>query len=137
MNLVPVKLMSDQHLMAEYRELPRIFTYVKKYGIPDNKDIPSQFKFGKGHIKFFTNKLKFLSDRYDEIVDELKRRDFNISFEQLKPFCYELLESEKQIKYHPKSEEIRKSTKRIMEKIEEKPKFYKWNHMNIYHNEMR
>lgn len=130
-NLISTKKLADQHLMAEYRELPRIFTYVKKYGIPDNNDIPDKYKFGKGHIKFFSNKLKFLSDRYSKIVDELKRRNFDISFEELKPFCYELLDSNKQIKYQPTKEEIDTSKKRILEKLEEKPKFYKWNHITI------
>lgn len=58
--------LTDQHLIAELRELPRIFTAVKKR-IEQNKsfdDIPKEFCLGTGHTKFFYNKLKFLIDRY-------------------------------------------------------------------------
>lgn len=53
---------TDQHLIAELRELPRIFTSVNKR-LTLNKtfdDIPKEFVLGLGHCKFFYNKLDFL-----------------------------------------------------------------------------
>lgn len=41
-NLVHVKELADQHLMAEYRELPRVFGAVRKH-VQDGKRV-SDFK---------------------------------------------------------------------------------------------
>lgn len=32
-NLIPARELSDQHLLAEIRELPRIFSHVEKHGV--------------------------------------------------------------------------------------------------------
>ena len=60
------KNLTDQHLIAELRELPRIFTAVNKR-IEQGKyfnDIPKEFALGSGHVKFFYDKLKFLNLRH-------------------------------------------------------------------------
>lgn len=61
----PISL-TDQHLLAELRELPRIFTAVKNRVLlnKDFNDIPKIFTLGKGHVKFFYNKCWFLSNRH-------------------------------------------------------------------------
>lgn len=52
-NLVDPVILSDKHLMAEYRELPRIFTAVTKLVDknirPHDVDIPEKYVLGKGH----------------------------------------------------------------------------------------
>ena len=60
------KNLTDQHLIAELRELPRIFTAVNKRLDKDLSfdDIPKEFTLGDGHVKFFYNKLRFLIDRH-------------------------------------------------------------------------
>jgi deoxyribonuclease (pyrimidine dimer) len=68
--------LTDQHLIAELRELPRIFTLVKKRkqsGI-DIKDAPKSFTLGKGHVKFFYDKLSFLQKRHKDLRDEYNSR---------------------------------------------------------------
>ena len=80
-NTVPDECLSDKHLLAEYRELPRIFTAVSK--IYDNgkslpTDIPLNYKLGAGHVKFFYNKLLWLITRYELLFGELIIRGFNI-----------------------------------------------------------
>lgn len=56
-NLVPVSELSDQHLIAEYRELPRIFNlvlnaqYKGKY--PLDFKISDTYLLGTGHVTFF------------------------------------------------------------------------------------
>jgi deoxyribonuclease (pyrimidine dimer) len=123
-NLVKPIDLADQHLLAEYRELPRVFTYVKKYGIPN--DIPDKFKFGKGFLKFFTNKLNFLIQRYNQIVIELEKRGYSIQYKELKPYCYGLAKRKEQIEYTPSKEEIELSLERINEKLNMKPNFYSY-----------
>ena len=41
--------------------------------------IPEQFSLGKGHVKFFYNKLGYLHARYVEIRKECEARGFNIT----------------------------------------------------------
>lgn len=60
------RCLTDQHLKAELRELPRIFTAVRKridQG-KDFNDVPSHFTLGTGHVKFFYDKCAFLTERH-------------------------------------------------------------------------
>jgi len=80
-NTVPVECLSDKHLLAEYRELPRIFTVVAKIydsGKSLPTDIPPNYKLGSGHVKFFYNKLTWLITRYKLLFGELIKREFNM-----------------------------------------------------------
>jgi len=72
----------DQHLLAEYRELPRIVSAVQKRidNGKDFDDIPEQFTLGRGHVKYFYNKGSYLVARQYGIVKELLRRGFDIKF---------------------------------------------------------
>lgn len=60
------KNLTDQHLVAELRELPRIFTAVNKRLEKDLSfdGIPKEFILGTGHMTFFYDKLRFLIDRH-------------------------------------------------------------------------
>lgn len=88
-NLVDPAVLTDKHLMAEYRELPRIFTAVLKlqeqhcYNF-DTIGIPSEYVLGKGHVKFFYNKIGWLLKRYESIYVELISRGFNLDNELYK-----------------------------------------------------
>jgi deoxyribonuclease (pyrimidine dimer) len=127
-NIVPVSELSDQHLLTELRELPRICTHVKKHGINEDK-IPETFCLGKGHVLFFTNKLKHLQIRYNQLVNEWESRGFNWSFSC--SYFYnenvDLFTDFNQIYWEPNEYEIRISSQRIEEKIKAKPSFYKWS----------
>lgn len=74
-NLINPVTLSDQHLIAEYNELPRIFTYAKKYPIIDD-NFPKSFRLGIGHVKFFKNKLLYLYNRFNLIKKEMDKRVF-------------------------------------------------------------
>ena len=68
----------DQHLRAEYRELPRIYTMVRKTieaGSPLN--IPPTFRLGEGHMLFFADRGIWLRRRWLSLKDELISRGFN------------------------------------------------------------
>lgn len=83
-NTNPVYELVDEHLIAEYRELPRIFSMVAKAQKAgkniNNYNIPPKFLLGSGHMKFFSNKLSWLRKRHKEIVLEMYRRGFNVNF---------------------------------------------------------
>lgn len=67
--------LTDQHLLAEIRELPRILNTVKsgKAKIENKTDI---FKLGSGHVTFFYPRLQFLVSRHKELIKEANFRRF-------------------------------------------------------------
>ena len=72
---IKVQSLHYKHLLAEHREIVRIPNTVKS-GKAVIKDIPKEFTLGKGHVKFFYNKLLFLKNRYIEIYEECLRRGY-------------------------------------------------------------
>ena len=83
-NCIPPEELVDKHLIAEYRELPRIFGLVKKAqerGLTPMSlgDRPS-YILGTGHVKFFYDKLKYLTTRQYMLIDEMRKRGFKPNF---------------------------------------------------------
>ena len=83
-NCVPVEELTDKHLGAEYRELPRLFGQIQKAiergESPDDPRNPTEYKLGKGHTRFFYDKVRWLCIRYDQLVHECYRRNRNVNF---------------------------------------------------------
>jgi len=81
-NLVEPHQLTDKHLMAEYHELPRIFTAVSKleakFKTPADVVIPDHYVLATGHMKFFYNKISWLIDRYSNLFQELTARGFKL-----------------------------------------------------------
>lgn len=79
-NLVSPSYLSHKHLVAEYHELPRVFSLVRKSvekGLtPRDIRIPDTYTRGRGHVVFFYNKLKWLDKRRATIVKEMKLRSY-------------------------------------------------------------
>lgn len=70
-NLVPPEELHRLHLIAEYRELPRVFSLAR-----EGVEIPETYTFGHGHVKFFYNKLWFITLRHRLLVLEMERRGY-------------------------------------------------------------
>jgi deoxyribonuclease (pyrimidine dimer) len=68
----------DAHLIKERIEILRIPNTIKS-GKAVIKDIPKQFTLGKGHVRFFYDKLGYLYQRYAELTAECIERDFKIT----------------------------------------------------------
>ena len=78
-----------QLLLSEHREITRIPNAIRS-GRAKIKGIPKQFKLGKGHVKFFYDKLGYLKNRYGSLLAECKRRGYNVTdkssaFDELPP----------------------------------------------------
>ena len=56
----PVEHLTDEHLLAEHREIKRLPSVLKKANTQTIK-IPAKFCLGPGHVKFFLNKKKAIS----------------------------------------------------------------------------
>lgn len=86
-NVVPPSELSDKHLGAEYRELPRIFGLVRAAAqrgeTPGDKRNPSTYTLGAGHVRFFYPRLGFLRSRYADLVSECVRRGRTVNFPEL------------------------------------------------------
>lgn len=75
-NLIKPKLLLDQHLNAEWNEIQMLLGYVQKYPELDGTE-PDSYKLGKGHIKFFKDKISYLVLRLHELKKEAELRGFN------------------------------------------------------------
>ncbi len=74
-NTVSPQHLTDQWLIAEWRELPRIVNELEKHPQRfDLKKIPKNYTLNKGHVTFFRDKLLYLAKRHRDIRKELKRR---------------------------------------------------------------
>lgn len=76
-NVLPPKVLTDQHLLAEYRELPRAFGLAQKAG--PNTIAPSAYTLGAGHVRFFYSRTGFLTKRQQAIIQELLHRGYNLT----------------------------------------------------------
>ena len=81
-NCVPVQELTDAHLGAEYRELPRVFKLAQAaYWRGDDPDrYPTEYTLGAGHVKFFYTRLHYLYKRYADLVTECRRRGRNVNY---------------------------------------------------------
>lgn len=80
-NCIPVEELSGPHLVAEYRELPRVFALAHKAALRGPIVQPPQYTLGKGHMLFFYTRLGYLARRHVELVQEMKRRGYKPSFD--------------------------------------------------------
>ena len=72
-NLVQPSELTDQHLIAEYREIFMVGgslrrTLVSKSGYREDR-VPKKYTLNTGHVYFFYNKGKYLHTRYKELIN--------------------------------------------------------------------
>lgn len=79
-NCVPVQELSGPHLIAEYRELPRVFALARKAAARGSFTQPDHYTLGKGHVLFFYTRLSYLAKRHRELIEEMIRRGYRPSF---------------------------------------------------------
>lgn len=79
-NCVPVDELSGPHLIAEYRELPRVFALAEKAAARGNLSQPAIYTLGKGHLLFFYTRLGYLAKRHSALIEEMKRRGYKPTF---------------------------------------------------------
>ena len=129
-NLVPPEELSAQHLVAEYREIFMVGSSLQRSIRSPNwektkKSIPKQFTLNKGHVKFFYDKGKYLSERYDVLIKEMKRRKMRP--DPSRTFKKEQWPDELFNTWKPNDYDLKVVRTRIQMKIKLKPDWYKWN----------
>ena len=127
-NVIPVDQLTDQHLVAEYREMLMVPASLKrslgsKNGM-DKKRIPNQYTLNTGHVYFFYDKGKFLKERYDSLVNEMKKRgmkpDPNRTFPTKVFKDNDLYNS-----WKVTDRAVQINNERIIERINQKPDWYR------------
>ncbi len=85
-NCVPVSELTSKHLVAEYRELPRVFGLVRECQnrgvIPSTLTAkqPPSYVMGEGHVIFFYTRLGYIERRYIQLVKEMKSRGYIVNY---------------------------------------------------------
>ena len=102
-NVIPVKELSDQHLIAEYRELPRAIKWARKH---------------------WRSTLK----RYSELIQEMLYRGFKVSYTTtgLISHCISIPVTIEDSWYKVSKSDIKLNRERIKERYLMKPNWYRW-----------
>lgn len=123
-NCVPVKELCNKHLFAEWRELPRIQSYLTKTLQKEDinkvvSKISPKYILGTGHVKFFYDKLFWLSGRYEELTLELLERGYNIEPREL------VLEAPEKLfnNWKPSQEYMELNRQRTQDRLPKNPKY--------------
>ena len=118
-NLVDPAYLSNEHLGAEYRELPRIFNLVRavqaKGLVPSDLKISTSYTLGTGHVRFFYNKLKWLQRRQQAIIQECLKRGRVVNFSDVEQLTVGI-EKHWLGEWSPSREEIKINIARINER---------------------
>jgi len=127
-NIVEPSELTDQHLIAEYREIFMVAgslrrTLDSKEGYQESK-VPVNYKLNTGHVYFFYNKGKYLHNRYNELISEMKNRGFSPSEDR--PFPFSIFSDNGLYNdWTPTTEDYKVIRQRIEEKIAMKPEWYR------------
>lgn len=119
-NLVDPKILSDQHLIAEYDEILMLTAYIKKY--PKIEDIPEKYCLGKGHMKFFKDKVIYLKERHEKLKVEMSKRNFRTN----KTINLSQFKKKNKGDWNPKKQDLQIIKKRIVSKLKLKPDYYRY-----------
>lgn len=125
-NVVPVQELCNQHLMAEYREMPRLVANLhsalnRKSKPFDMSEISPEYLLGPGHVKFFFDKFKYLHLRHIQITDELLRRGYTLS--NTDSSIFQTVDSKWYKDYTPTAKALELNRARIKERIPAEPKW--------------
>ena len=128
-NLVDPSELSDQHLVAEYREIFMVGSSLQRSLKSKNwektlANIPEKYTLNKGHVTFFYNKGKYLYKRYELLIEEMKNRGMNPDSER--KFKTEQWPEELFNDWEPEPGDYKIIRARIKEKIEMKPDWYRF-----------
>lgn len=85
------RLLKRMHLVAELREITMVPASLRRSLRTKTKEavlksIPPKFTLNKGHVTFFYNKLNFLRDRFEGLINEMWRRGYTPDATRIQAF---------------------------------------------------
>lgn len=130
-NVIPPSKLTDMHAMAEYRELPMVNASLRrtknsKKGLRLDQ-IPAEYTLNKGHVTFFYDKGSFLFNRYNRLIVELRKRGYNID-PSSRSVDWSVFDRSLNLwqAWTPTSRDVAINTERIVERIQQKPQWYRY-----------
>ena len=85
-NAVPVEELTNAHLAVEHYELIRVYRLVRKAinrgEQPDDAKNPDTYRMGKGHVRFFYPRLRYIQRREIQLHVEMLFRGLSLSREE-------------------------------------------------------
>lgn len=123
-NVIPVTELTDQHLMAEYRELPMVMTSARRSS-PSNFKPSDKYTLNKGHIMFFYNKKNYLLNRWSELITELNNRGYKID-PSARNVLWNELDKFLQVDWYPDEDARCTNLERIKARIAQRPGWYRY-----------
>ena len=119
---IPVRCLTDEHLLAEHREIKRL-PYCLRRSLESSNSlvsrIPKEFVLGRGHVTFFLDKMQFTLKRYQQLHEECLRRNFKVADYSDN---WRSVELEYMKDYTPTSAERSLLVERITQRLSESPK---------------
>jgi len=127
-NVIPVEELSDQHLLAEYRELPRVL----KQNI-DVKGAREKYHLGVGHMKWARRHWLFTLNRFRSLCDEMTHRNYFPRYnpENLSIYLVDIAREYPEATYEVSESDILLNRKRILEKYKLHPEHYTWTNREM------
>lgn len=105
----PVDL-TDQHLIAEHFELPRVYRQAR---LLDWWEFVPTYRMGKGHLKFFYSLMGYCKRRHGLLVAEMQRRGFKVQERQVPSFPISL-----SLDWTPKARDVEVNLRRLAERTQ-------------------
>lgn len=129
-NVIDVKQLTDQHLMAEYRELPMVMGSLRrslksKRGVQVDS-IPRSYTLNTGHVRHFYNKGKWLQRRYFSLIEELRLRGYALD-PDARNVDWSVFGADLFLDWTPTRSDCIVNLDRILLRVSQKPNFYTLN----------
>ena len=114
-NIPSPAALTDQHLLAEYRELPRVFALARAVPCP-----PPTYRLGPGHVTFFFARTLWLARRQSALIAECIARGFSLTHTTA-PTPIAGLDGD----WTPDADALALSLGRLRQRLIERPGFYR------------
>ena len=125
-------LLADQHLIAEYREIPMLIGSLRYWNWEIKSDIPTVFNLGVGHMNFLKDKLVYAKRRHEAVKVECKRRNFKCDYLTMDltglpdQFCHD---------WQPTIDDSKKLRSRLHWKLSQKKPLF-WRYLRVPLNDV-
>lgn len=131
-NIINPRYLTDNHLIAEYRETKMSTYYYSrssktKNGI-DSSKISKHYTLNKGHAYMWFDKFGYIDLRFKAIVNEMQRRGFQTNYTTLN---FSDIPESAFGNFIPTKSDISVNLERILVRIADKPKWYKYEGKTI------
>ena len=127
-NIVPPEELTDQHLIAEYREIFMVGSSLQR-SLKSSKwetvfeKRPKKYTLNNGHVKFFYDKGEYLHKRYLKLIEEMKNR--GMKPDPMRKFKINQWPDELYKDWKPNEDDFVIVRERIKKRIDEKPNWYR------------